>query len=239
MVTGATGAIGQVVVEQFIQNGDFVVGTYSGNLEKARELESLYNKDRAALGMKKLNITDKNEMNEFISCVVEEYGRIDVLINNAGITRDQFFATMSDGEWNDVIQTNLIGTLNMSLKVLKIMKKNNFGRIVNVSSVSGVFGRETQINYSLTKGGIIGITQLLNKFVMNYNIIINCVAPGMISTEMVKKVESKKIKSFLNYVSEKRMGEPEEIAEAVFWLASNKSAYLSSTVIHADGGFAK
>jgi 3-oxoacyl-[acyl-carrier protein] reductase len=181
---------------------------------------------------KKANVTDPAQAEEFVNKVVEDLGRIDVLVNNAGITKDNLFIRMSNLDWDAVINVNLTGVFNITKPIVKIMMKQKSGSIVNMTSVSGVMGNPGQANYAASKAGLIGLTKTLAKELASRNIRVNAVAPGFIDTAMTEKLDREKLTSFIPL---SRLGKVEEIADVVGFLASSAS-YVTGQVINVDGG---
>ncbi len=167
---------------------------------------------------------------------MKEHGRIDVLVNNAGIARDNLLAFMSPAEWDEVVNTNLKGTFLCSQAVIKSMIKQRYGRIVNVTSVVGVIGNAGQCNYSAAKAGIIGLTRSLAREIVSRNITVNAVAPGFIDTEMTMAIPQKSRDALLAQIPAARYGAPEEVAAAVVFLASDAAGYITGQVLHVNGG---
>ena len=170
--------------------------------------------------------------------VVKRLGKVDVLVNNAGITRDKLVMAMSDEDFNSVIDTNLLGTFHMIKFLVRYMLKNKGGRIINIASVSGVLGNAGQANYSASKAGVIGLTKSVARELATKNICVNAVAPGFIETDMVKAMSESAIEAGVASIPMKRLGKPEDIAAMVGFLASDKAAYITGQVINVDGGMA-
>ncbi len=235
VITGGNSGIGFKIAEKFARNGYDLAITYISNVD-IQALEKHFND----LGSKAIFI--ESDVSNFESCenavkrVIDEYGKIDVLVNNAGITKDNLLIRMTEDDFDKVISVNLKGTFNMSKIVSSYMIKQKCGNIVNISSVVGVAGNAGQVNYSASKAGIIGITKSMAKELASRNIRVNAVAPGFIKTNMTD-VLSEKVKESINaQIPLKRMGEPEEIANVVYFLSSLESSYVTGQVIHIDGG---
>jgi len=226
LVTGATGAIGEACARYFHENGYFVYLNYRSNKTKADELHSQLPNSQTLY----FDISKKEE----VDSAVEEL-ELDVLVNNAGITRDNLFFWMKDEEWNDVIETSVNGTYNVTKAVLKNMIANKKGAIVNVASVSGVVGNAGQTNYSAAKGAMIAFTKAFSAEVARYKIRVNAVAPGLIESEMTKDLPLKEMKKTIPL---KRIGLPEDVAECVFFLA-DKAAYVTGDVMNISGGMVR
>ena len=232
LVTGASRGIGKACALELAKAGYDIIINYVGNAEAAektvQEIKAL-GVDAAAY---KFDVSNKEEVDKSIAEIVEKYGRIDVLVNNAGITRDGLFMRMSDENWNAVINTNLSSAFFVSQPVVKIMMKQRSGAIVNMASVVGVSGNAGQANYSAAKAGLIGLTKTLAKELGSRGIRVNAVAPGFINTDMTKDLDTSK---FTDFIPLKRLGEPEDIAKAVKFLAVDAD-YVTGQVLEVDGG---
>ena len=226
LITGATGSIGEACVRYFHENGYFVYIHYRSQEAKAKELhKELPNSE--IIGF---DISNKDDVRAKL-----EKLEIDVLVNNAGITRDQLFFWMSDDEWSDVIDTSVNGTYYVTKAIIKNMISNKRGAIVNIASVSGLIGNAGQTNYSAAKGAMIAFTKALSMEVARYKIRVNAVAPGIISSEMTKDLD---VKSLKKDIPLRRLGKPEEIAECVYFLAHSAS-YVTGEVLNISGGFVR
>jgi len=232
LVTGGSRGIGKACALELAKNDFDVVINYAGNTDAANatveELKALGVTAEAV----KFDISNKAQAEENISKILEKYGRIDVLVNNAGITRDGLFVRMSDENWNDVINTNLTGLFNVSQIVAKTMMKQRFGSIVNLSSIVGLSGNAGQANYAAAKAGVVGFTKSLAKELGSRGIRVNAVAPGFIKTDMTKDLDETKI---LDLIPIKRLGEAEDVAKVVKFLAVD-AAYVTGQVLRVDGG---
>ena len=232
LVTGGSRGIGKACAMELAKAGYDVVINYAGNVDAANktveEIKAL-GVDSAAY---KFDVSNAEQVNAGIAEIVEKYGRIDVLVNNAGITRDGLFMRMSEENWNAVINTNLSSAFYVSQPVVKVMMKQRSGAIVNMASVVGVSGNSVQANYSAAKAGLIGLTKTLAKELGSRGIRVNAVAPGFINTDMTKDLDTSK---FLDYIPLKRLGEPSDIAKTVKFLAADAD-YITGQVIEVDGG---
>ncbi len=232
LVTGGSRGIGKACALELAKAGYDVVINYAGNVDAANktveEIKAL-GVDAAAY---RFDVSNAQEVNEGIAQIVEKYGRIDVLVNNAGITRDGLFMRMSEENWNAVINTNLSSAFYVSQPVVKVMMKQRSGAIVNMASVVGVSGNAGQANYSAAKAGLIGLTKTLAKELGSRGIRVNAVAPGFINTDMTKDLDTSK---FLDFIPLKRLGEVEDIAKTVKFLAADAD-YVTGQVIEVDGG---
>ena len=232
LVTGGSRGIGRGCALELARAGYDIAINFAGNEEAANKTVE----DIKALGVDaeafKFDVSDKDAAYNGVAKVLERFGRIDVLVNNAGITRDGLFMRMSADNWNAVINTNLSSAFNVSQPVVKVMMKQRSGAIVNMASVVGVSGNAGQANYSAAKAGLIGLTKTLAKELGSRGIRVNAVAPGFINTDMTKDLDTSK---FLDYIPLKRLGEVEDIAKAVKFLAVDTD-YVTGQVLEVDGG---
>ena len=232
LVTGASRGIGRAIANQLIADGFFVVGTATSEGGATAIGEAL-----AANGAGKvLNVADKASVESTLKAITEEFGAPLVLVNNAGITRDNIMLRMKDDEWEDVINTNLKSLYRVSKACLKGMTKARWGRIINISSVVGTMGNAGQANYAAAKGGVEGFTRALARELGSRNITVNSVAPGFIQTDMTDGLADAQKESLLSGIPLGRLGQPEEIASAVAWLASDGGGYVTGTTVHVNGG---
>lgn len=226
LITGATGAIGESCARYFHNNGYFVYINYRSNEEKAKELMGELENSQII----KFDISKKEEVRDALSDL-----ELDVLVNNAGITKDNLFFFMSDDEWEDVIDTSVNGTFYVTKAILKKMIANKRGSIVNVASVSGLVGNAGQTNYSAAKGAMIAFSKALSAEVARYKIRVNTVAPGLIESEMTKDLPLKDMKKAIPL---KRIGKPEDVAECIFFLG-DKASYVTGETINISGGMVR
>ncbi|KGD63909.1 3-oxoacyl-ACP reductase [Alcanivorax nanhaiticus] len=232
LVTGASRGIGRAIANKLIEDGFFVVGTATSEGGAAAIGEAL-----SANGAGKvLNVADRQSVETTLKSINEEFGAPVVLVNNAGITRDNIMLRMKDDEWEDVINTNLNSLYRVSKGCLKGMTKARWGRIINISSVVGTMGNAGQANYAAAKGGVEGFTRALAREVGSRNITVNSVAPGFIQTDMTDALPDAQKESLLSGIPLGRLGQPEEIASAVAWLASDGGGYVTGTTLHVNGG---
>lgn len=233
LVTGASRGIGKACAIELAKAGCDVVINYAGNVDAANqtveELKALGSNSEAY----KFDVSNQSEVDENIAKIVEKYGRIDVLLNNAGITRDDLFIRMGEDKWNAVINTNLSSAFYVSKPVVKLMMKQRSGAIVNTTSVVGLYGNPGQANYSAAKAGLIGFTKSLAKELGSRGIRVNAVAPGFIATDMTKDLGN--VDEYMKMIPLKRMGEAEDIAKAVKFLALDAD-YITGQVLQIDGG---
>ncbi len=236
IITGASRGIGSGIAKVFAQNGANVAFTYSSSAESALVLENELN----ALGIKskgyKSNAADFNEAQKLVDDVMADFGNIDILINNAGITKDNLLMRMSEEDFDAVMNINLKSVFNMTKAVQKVMLKNRAGSIVNMSSVVGVKGNAGQANYAASKAGMIGFTKSIALELGSRNIRCNAIAPGFIETEMTAKLNEDVVKGWRESIPLKRGGTPEDVANVCMFLSSNMSAYVTGQVINVDGG---
>ena len=236
IVTGSAKGIGKGIATEFAKQGATVVINYCGSKEAAlKTVEEI-----KAFGGKAIpyqaDISDYEMSKKMMDDIIKEYGAIDILVNNAGITRDNLILRMSESEFDDVIRTNLKGTFNCIKHVTKYMLKNKSGKIINISSISGVNGIAGQANYSASKAGIIGLTKSFAKEMSSKGININAIAPGFIETDMTKVLNDKYVEEIVNTIPSKRVGRPEDIAKAALFLASDMSDYITGQTLMVDGG---
>ena len=238
IVTGGTRGIGKEIVLELARRGCNVIFNYS----KSDELANAVAKEAEALGVKvlakKVDVTDFVAAKDMIKEVKEEFGKIDFLVNNAGITRDKLLAMMSESDWDDVINTNLKSVYNFSKAVIMPMMKQKCGSILNITSVSGIAGVAGQVNYSSSKAGMIGFTKALAKEVGKVNIKVNAIACGFIETDMTTSLPEEYKKKMTDMVSLKRFGTPGEIAKIAAFLLSDDAKYITGQVLTVDGGLA-
>jgi 3-oxoacyl-[acyl-carrier protein] reductase len=236
IITGASRGIGKGIAEVFAKNGANVAFTYSSSVEAANELE----KELTALGVKakgyKSNAASFTESQELADAVVAEFGSIDVLINNAGITKDNLLMRISEEDFDSVIEVNLKSVFNMTKAVQRTMLKQRKGSIINMSSVVGVKGNAGQTNYAASKAGIIGFSKSVALELGSRNIRSNVIAPGFIETEMTAKLDEKTVQGWRDSIPLKRGGSPEDVANVCVFLASDMSAYVTGQTLNVDGG---
>ena len=236
IITGASRGIGSGIAKVFAQQGANVAFTYSSSAESAMTLENELN----ALGIKakgyQSNAADFSDAHKLVDDVIAEFGTIDILINNAGITKDNLLMRMSEEDFDKVIEINLKSVFNMTKAVQKIMLKNRKGSIVNMSSVVGVKGNAGQANYAASKAGMIGFTKSIALELGSRNIRCNAIAPGFIETEMTAKLNEDVVKGWREAIPLKRGGSPEDVANVCVFLGSEMSAYVTGQVINVDGG---
>ena len=232
IVTGASGGIGNSIVEKLIQSDANILASGT-KIEKLNELKSKFNK----IKILKFDISQKENIEEFIEkASVELGGNLDCIVNNAGITKDNLSIRMSLDEWKKVIDINLTSTFLLCKFAIKKMLKNKSGKIINITSVVGHTGNVGQANYTASKAGIIAMSKSLALEYAKKNININCISPGFIKTAMTDKIDEKFKEIIISKIPSARLGEPEDIANAVLFLASNQSNYINGETLHVNGG---
>ena len=236
MITGATRGIGKQIALTLANEGYNIVLNYRAEndelIQAKNEIESKNVKFLTVQG----DVTNFEDCKQMIESAIKEFGKIDVLINNAGITKDMLLARMKEEDFKQVIDVNLVGTFNMTKNVISYMMKARSGRIINISSVVGIAGNAGQTNYSASKAGIIGFTKSLAKEVASRNILVNAVAPGFIETNMTDVLKQEVKDEISKNIPLKRMGTPQDVANVVKFLASEDSSYITGQVISVDGG---
>ncbi|MCX7107071.1 MAG: 3-oxoacyl-ACP reductase FabG [Methylococcales bacterium] len=232
LVTGASRGIGRAIAEKLTQDGFFVIGTATSD-SGAESISTYLGGNGKGL---KLDVSNAESIAETIKVVTDDYGTPTVLVNNAGITRDNLLMRMKDDEWDDIINTNLTSVFRMSKAVLRGMMKVKTGRIINISSVVGFTGNAGQANYAAAKAGMIGFAKSMAKEVGSRNITINTVAPGFIDTDMTRELNDDIKNALLSSIPLNRLGEAEEIAHAVAFLASAGASYITGETLHVNGG---
>ncbi|WP_096084502.1 3-oxoacyl-ACP reductase FabG [Agaribacterium haliotis] len=235
LVTGASRGIGAAIAAELGKSGAKVVGTATSEKGAAAISARFAEEGVEGEGMV-LNVTDADSVAALLKTVQEKYGAPQILVNNAGITKDNLLMRMSDDEWFDVINTNLSAVYRLSKAVLRGMMKARWGRIVNISSVVGQMGNAGQTNYSATKAGVMGFTRSLAKEVGSRNITVNAVAPGFIDTDMTRELTDEQKAPMLAAIPLARLGQPEEIAKTVKFLSSDDASYVTGETIHVNGG---
>lgn len=236
IITGASGGIGAAIASKFNLLGYNLVLNYRSNENKLNELiESFENKNTTNIKVK-ASVADFNESKKLIDVALENFKTIDVLVNNAGITKDNLLALMTEDDFDAVIDTNLKGTFNCTKHVIRKMMKQKHGRIINITSVVALSGNPGQSNYCSSKAGIIGMTKSIAQELARKNILVNAVAPGFIETNMTAKLNENVRAEMLKNIPLRRFGNPDDIANIVEFLASDKSSYITGQVISVNGG---
>jgi len=232
LITGATGGIGSALIDSFYGNGYnlFVTGS---NKEKLQSIKSKYPKN---LEIYACDLSENKEIVDLMEKAEEYFGNIDILINNAGITKDNLFLRISDDDWKAVIDINLNANFSITKIAIKGMVKKKWGRVVNISSDAAKIGNPGQTNYVASKSAIEGFSRSLANEVASRNITVNCVSPGFINTNILDSIEQSKLESMVKTIPCGRIGDPKDVANAVFFLASEESSYITGQVIHVNGG---
>jgi 3-oxoacyl-[acyl-carrier protein] reductase len=235
VVTGATRGIGEAIALEAAKNGSDValLGRNEALLANVRGQIEAMNRKTIAI---KTDVADRASVEEAFKQVLQQFGKIDFLVNNAGITRDNLLLTMKPEEWNDVLQTNLYGVFHCSKEVLRPMMKKRYGKIVNITSIAGITGNAGQTNYAASKAGVIGFTKSLAKEMGKRNICVNAVAPGMIETEMTGALPDELKKQYVESIPLGRFGKAIEVASLVVFLLSSAGDYITGQVLAIDGG---
>jgi 3-oxoacyl-[acyl-carrier protein] reductase len=236
VVTGASRGIGRAIAVEMAAPNTHVVINYNSNPESAEQTASLVQSRGATSSAMQFNVADPDAVKAAFDRIIDAHGHIDVLVNNAGIARDNLLAIMKPAEWDDVMATNLKGAFLCSQAVIRPMMRRRFGRIVNVTSVVAATGNPGQCNYSAAKAGIIGLTKSLAREIVSRKITVNAVAPGYIETDMTAALPPKAREALLAQIPAGRPGAPEEVAAAVAFLASDAAGYITGQVIHVNGG---
>ena len=234
-VTGGSRGIGKSIALGLGNKFHVVVG-YSVSNEKAEEVSEKIISNGGSSSTVQINISETSSVDEAFSSIEKDYTSVDVLINNAGITKDNILPRMKEDEWLEVIQTNLTGSFYTSQRAIKLMMKNKWGRIVFISSVVGMSGNQGQANYAASKAGLIGLSKSISKEMGSRNITSNVVAPGYIETDMTSFLDEQNKENIIEQLSIKRIGKPEDISNIVSFLCSDESEYITGQVIPVDGG---
>jgi 3-oxoacyl-[acyl-carrier protein] reductase len=236
LVTGASRGIGRGIVEKFAREGANVAFTYLSSVEKGKALED----ELSAFGIKakgyKSDASDFKAAEELINSIVNDFGALHIVVNNAGITRDNLLMRMTEEAWDEVINTNLKSVFNITKAVQRPMLKQRYGSIINMSSVVGINGNAGQANYSASKAGINGFTKAIAKELGSRNIRCNAIAPGFIETEMTAALDQNVVQGWRDAIPLKRGGTPDDVANLTLFLASDMSSYITGQVINVDGG---
>ena len=236
LITGASRGIGKSIAEECVKQGAKVAFTYLSSDEKAKALEAELSKDGGIAKGFKSDASKFDEAQELVDKVVAEFGTIDALVNNAGITRDTLLMRMTEEQWDEVMNTNLKSAFNLTKAVQRPMLKARTGSIINMSSVVGVSGNAGQSNYAASKAGLIGFTKSIAQELGSRSIRCNAIAPGFIETEMTGALDEKVVQAWRDSIPLKRGGTPEDVANATVFLASDMSKYITGQTIHVCGG---
>ncbi|GAF23322.1 MULTISPECIES: 3-oxoacyl-[acyl-carrier-protein] reductase [Shouchella] len=238
IVTGASRGIGRAIALELAKNGANIIVNYAGNQAKAEEVVS----EIKAIGQEAVaiqtNVANEDEVKTMIKETVDRFGSVDILVNNAGITKDNLVMRMKESDWDDVLDINLKGVFLCAKGVSRQMMKQRSGRIINVASVVGVLGNPGQANYVAAKAGVIGLTKTLAKEFASRNILVNAVAPGFITTDMTDELSGDSKEALLGQIPLGTLGEPDDVARVVRFLASEDAKYMTGQTLHVDGGMA-
>jgi 3-oxoacyl-[acyl-carrier protein] reductase len=236
VVTGASRGIGRAIALELAQRGARVVVNYHRNAEAAAEVVAAIEANGGQAVAVQADVGDIEQAAELIKTALDTFGQIDVLVNNAGTTRDQLLMLMKEGDWDDVLRTNLKSVFNCCKAAARPMVRRRQGRIINITSVSGIAGQGGQTNYAASKAGIIGFTKSLAKELGPRNITVNGVAPGFVPTDLTSDLPEELLQQAIEATPLRRMGKPEEIAYAVAFLASDEAAFITGEILTVDGG---
>ena len=236
LITGGAKGIGKAIAKKFAKNGYDLILNYVSDKTDLEGIQNEFKEYGVEVLLEKANVSNYEQCENMVKAAIEKFGRIDTLINNAGVTKDNLLMRMKEEDFDKVISINLKGTFNMTKLVTPYMMKKREGRIVSISSVVGVVGNAGQSNYAASKAGIIGFTKSVAKELASRNILANCVAPGFIATDMTS-VLSDKVKESINaQIPLKRMGTADEIANAVYFLGGEENTYITGQTLNIDGG---
>ncbi|MEK4424396.1 3-oxoacyl-[acyl-carrier-protein] reductase [Solibacillus sp. FSL K6-1523] len=236
VVTGASRGIGRAIALELAGQGAQIVVNYSGSEQRAQQVvEEIQALGGQAIAVQ-ANVADTESVQQLMKTAMDTFGSIDILVNNAGITRDNLLMRMKDDEWDDVINTNLKGVFLCTKAVTRQMMKQRAGRIINISSIVGVAGNPGQANYVAAKAGVIGLTKTTAQELASRNILVNAIAPGFITTEMTDELPADLKDAMLKQIPLAKLGQPEDIAKAVAFFASNNANYITGQTLHIDGG---
>ena len=236
LITGGTRGIGKEIALTLAKEGYDIALNYRSENEELSKLKQEIEANNVKCLTVKGDVSCFEDCEQFVKQTIQEFGKIDVLVNNAGITKDTLLARMKKEDFEQVINVNLIGTFNVTKNVISYMMKARYGRIINISSVVGICGNAGQTNYSASKAGIIGFTKSLAKEVASRNILVNAIAPGFIQTNMTDVLKEEIKQEIAKNIPLQRMGEAKDVANVVKFLASEDSSYITGQVIHVDGG---
>lgn len=236
LVSGATRGIGKAIASKFLLAGAHVFGVYSSDEAAAETLKKEHGKAADHLQLIKCDISKEDQVHELFNQIDERHGRLDVLVNSAGIRKDAIVAMMNVIQWQEVVNINLTGTFLLAKQAVLLMMKNKFGRIINITSPVAQLGFPGQANYAASKAGQIAMTKSLSKEVAKKKITVNCVSPGFIETDFIADLPAAQLAEYKKMIPVRRFGKVEEVAEAVLFLAGNNSSYITGTTLEVTGG---
>lgn len=237
LITGGMGDIATAIIKNLYKKYNVLVSLDVATIAESESwLSKLHINDIKNVIYRKMNVTDFNECREVIDKIIKEYGHIDALINNAGITRDAVFHKMTSQQWNEVIRVNLDGMFNVTRQVVEVMRLKEYGRIINISSVNGQKGQFSQANYAASKAGVFGFTKSLAQELMSKNITVNSISPGYVNTHLMQGIRPDILEKIIESIPAKRLAEPEEVAWAVQFILDDKSQYITGANLNINGG---
>lgn len=236
LVTGASRGIGRAVALMLAEEGAAVAVNYAGNEKKAEEVVNIIKENGGEAASYQCNVASADEVTAMVKMVIEKFGRLDILVNNAGVTKDTLMMRMKEDDWDQVINTNLKGVFNTTKAVTRQMMKQRSGRIINMASVVGIIGNAGQANYVASKAGVIGLTKSAARELAARNINVNAVAPGFIETDMTEKLPEEIQQEMVRQIPLGKMGNPDDVARVVKFLAGEDSRYMTGQVLCVDGG---
>lgn len=237
VITGGSRGIGRAIALQFArEKANLIIMHYDPDESAVQETMKMINEMGATVESHKLDVSSRDDVAALFKDLISKFGRVDVLVNNAGITRDNLLLRMSEKDWDMVLNVNLKSVFNCTQAAIRSMIKNRAGAIVNIASVVGQIGNASQVNYSASKAGIMGFTKSIAREVASRNITVNAVAPGYIETEMTEMLPDEVKQAFMSQIPLGRLGSTEDVAGAVYWLCSDAARYITGQVIHVNGG---